>query len=188
MDTPDLDRIITLLLDADGTLFPSEEPAFVASAVVTEEFARHFGLTGDFSPEHLRRNTTGKNFRSTAQDLLDQQGVTVGADELEEWVEREKDAVSAHLARVLRPRPDVPAALSALSRRYRLAVVSSSALARLAACCTATGLMPCCRRPSASARRTACRCPPANPTRPSTGRPWTGWAFPPNGPSPWRTP
>jgi beta-phosphoglucomutase-like phosphatase (HAD superfamily) len=136
----DLARVTTLLLDADGTLFPSEEPAFVASADVTTDFAARFGLTGDFSPEHLRRTTTGKNFRTTAQDLLARQGVAIEADELETWVAREKTEVTAHLGRTLEPRPEVRACLTALRRRYRLAVVSSSALTRLAACFTASGL------------------------------------------------
>ncbi|MEG8275319.1 HAD family hydrolase [Streptomyces sp. AHA2] len=140
MSIPDLSGVTTVLLDADGTLFPSEEPAFVASAVVTEEFARRFGLRGDFSAEHLRRTTTGKNFRTTAQDLAARQGVPLTPAELEDWVEREKSAVTAHLGQVLTPRPDVVAALTALGRRYRLAVVSSSALTRLAACFTASGL------------------------------------------------
>ncbi|MGI5478765.1 HAD family hydrolase [Streptomyces lavendofoliae] len=140
MSIPDLTRITTLLLDADGTLFPSEEPAFVASAVVTQDFARHFDLTGDFTPEHLRRTTTGKNFRTTAQDLAVRQGVHVDAGRLDAWVEREKTEVTAYLEQALRPQPDVVTALSALRDHYQLAVVSSSALTRLAACFTASGL------------------------------------------------
>lgn len=142
MGIPDLTGVTTLLLDADGTLFPSEEPAFVASAVVTRDFARQFGLTGDFSSENLRRTTTGSNFRTTARTLAERQGVRLDADELEAWVERERIEVTAYLGQVLRPRPDVMAALAALRRRYRLAVVSSSALTRLAACFTASGLDP----------------------------------------------
>ncbi|MBY8848809.1 HAD family phosphatase [Saccharothrix longispora] len=138
--TLDLTGTTTLLLDADGTLFPSEEPAFDASAGITREFADRFGLTGDFSPEHLRLTTTGKNFRTTAGNMLAEVGASADADEFDRWVEREKREVSAHLGRVLRPQPDVVAALSALRRRYRLAVVSSSALGRLAACFTASGL------------------------------------------------
>lgn len=137
----DLRLITTVLLDADGTLVPSEEPAFVASAGVTEAFAGRYGLTGDFSPEHLRRTTTGKNFRTTAQELLGAAGVAADPAELERWVDREKDEVIAYLAQVLRPRPDVIAALADLGRRYRLAVVSSSALSRLEACFTAAGLI-----------------------------------------------
>ncbi|AIS01463.1 HAD family hydrolase [Streptomyces glaucescens] len=140
MSIPEPTRVTTLLLDADGTLFPSEEPAFAASAVVTQGFARHYGLTGDFSPEHLRLTTTGRNFRTTAQDLATSQGVRLDAGQLETWVRREKTEVTAHLGRVLTPQPDVIRALTALRRRYRLAVVSSSALTRLAACFAASGL------------------------------------------------
>lgn len=136
----DITGITTLLLDADGTLFPSEEHAFVASAEVTQDFADRFGLTGNFSPEHLRRTTTGKNFRTTAQDLLARHGVSCGVEEMDRWVEQEKVEVTAHLGQVLETRRDVVAALSALRHRYRLAVVSSSALTRVAACLTATGL------------------------------------------------
>ncbi|GHD51202.1 HAD family hydrolase [Streptomyces galbus] len=140
MNIPDLTGVTTLLLDADGTLFPSEEPAFVASATVTQDFARRFGLEGDFSPEHLRLTTTGSNFRTTARTLAEAQGARLAPEELEEWVAREKAEVTAYLGKVLTPRPDVVAAVSALGRRYRLAVVSSSALTRLAACFTASGL------------------------------------------------
>jgi HAD superfamily hydrolase (TIGR01509 family) len=136
----DASSTTTVLLDADGTLFPSEEPAFVASATVTQHFAERYGLTGDFSADHLRRSTTGKNFRTTAQELLAQAGVGAEAEEFSTWVEREKREVTAYLAQVLRPHADVLAALTAMRRRYRLAVVSSSALARLAACFTASGL------------------------------------------------
>ena len=46
----------------------------------------------------------------------------------------------AHLGDVLRPDPEVSAPLERLATRYDLAVVSSSALARLAACFRATSL------------------------------------------------
>ncbi|KDN16442.1 hypothetical protein DV20_41285 [Amycolatopsis rifamycinica] len=99
-----------MLLDADGTLLPSEEPAFEASAEVTGAFAERFPQMGDPSPDHLRRTITGKDFRTTAQDLLTHQGVTCGPEELEQWVGPETTDISAHIDRVLRPRPDVPAA------------------------------------------------------------------------------
>jgi HAD superfamily hydrolase (TIGR01509 family) len=133
-------RSRTLLCDADGTLFPSEEPAFVASARVTQDFADRFGLTGDFSAETLRLTTTGKNFRTTAEDLLAAAGVQADPQELEHWVDREKAEVTEYLAQALLPQPDVLAALASLAERYELAAVSSSALSRLAACFTASGL------------------------------------------------
>lgn len=140
LNNVDLKSITTVLLDADGTLVPSEEPAFVASAGVTQAFADRYGFTGDFSPEHLRRSTTGKNFRTTAQELLEAAGRTADPAEFEQWVTREKDEVTAYLAQVLRPHPDVIEALSALRDQYSFAVVSSSALTRLEACFGAAGL------------------------------------------------
>jgi HAD superfamily hydrolase (TIGR01509 family) len=132
--------LTTILCDADGTLFPSEEPAFEASAVITGNFARHFGLRGDFSAERLRIATTGQNFRTTARSLLDQARIEASEGELEIWVEKERAAVTEHLARVLAPHPDVLAAVTELATTYQLAAVSSSAISRLRACFRASGL------------------------------------------------
>jgi hypothetical protein len=46
----DLGSITVLLCDADGNLFPSEEPAFVASAEVTNRFMASLGLSRRFDP------------------------------------------------------------------------------------------------------------------------------------------
>jgi len=43
--------IEALLCDADGCLFPSEEPAFEASAIVTNEFLAEVGATRRFTAE-----------------------------------------------------------------------------------------------------------------------------------------
>jgi HAD superfamily hydrolase (TIGR01509 family) len=130
----------TVLCDADGTLFPSEEPAYDASALVTQAFAERYGLVGNFSAGELRRTGTGRNFRALATDLLAEAGVAADPAVLEEWVERERLAVTAHLAATLRPNAEVVSTVSALHRRYRLAVVSSSATPRLLTCLHATGL------------------------------------------------
>lgn len=163
-----LASITVLMCDADGNLFPSEEPAFVASAEVTNRFMASLGLCRRFDPEELRLATTGKNFRTTAVNLAVGSGVPVEstlavrhpgavtittdlpgatrhvltAARLEGWVQEEKQAVTAHLGRVLRPDPAVLKPLTALGREFLLAAVSSSATARLAACFTATGLDP----------------------------------------------
>jgi beta-phosphoglucomutase-like phosphatase (HAD superfamily) len=55
-------------------------------------------------------------------------------------VAEERRAVTAYLGEHLRPHEQTTAALTALAGRLRLAAVSSSALGRLAACFTATGL------------------------------------------------
>ena len=148
-----------VLCDADGNLFPSEEPAFEASAGVTNDFLASIGVAVRFTAEELRLATTGKNFRTTAVDLAVAHGVPVasslvgartgavaGADPvltvpvLEHWVEQERLRVTDHLGRVLRPDPDVVDPLTRLGARYVLAAVSSSATPRLATCLRATGL------------------------------------------------
>src|SRR5215213_4952067 len=155
------ERLQALLLDADGNLFPSEEPAFVASADVTNDFLATFGVERSFTAEELRLATTGKNFRTTAVDLAVTHGVPVEeslagghpharvaapgpgvltAVALEEWVEEEKRQVTRYLGSVLRPDPDVVDRLTRLAERYVMTVVSSSATARLAACFRAAGL------------------------------------------------
>ena len=129
-----------LLCDADGCLFPSEEPAFVASTEVTNRLLAELGITQRFTPEELQAYAVGKNFRSTAIELAAAHGVEIPAGRLEQWVDEEKAAVIAHLGEVLKPDPRVIEPLRRLRERYELAVVSSSALSRLAACFTASGL------------------------------------------------
>jgi HAD superfamily hydrolase (TIGR01509 family) len=148
-----------VLCDADGNLFPSEEPAFVASADVTDDYLAQLGVPARFTAEQLRLATTGKNFRTTAVDLAVEHGVTVEATVmgvrtgaavspaprltaalLEHWVEQERLRVTEHLARELRPDPTVLEPLARLAARYLLAGVSSSATPRLTACFRATGV------------------------------------------------
>ncbi len=159
--------ITTLLLDADDNLFPSEAPAFDASAEVTTRFLARFDVSAPLSGDELRKKAVGKNFRSTATDLAVLSGVpfekaladgrpdaalasdrdvasgrALTADELEQWVRQEREQVTAHLAVTLKPDPEVLEPLQALASRYAMAAVSSSALARLKASFTAAGLDP----------------------------------------------
>jgi HAD superfamily hydrolase (TIGR01509 family) len=163
----DLGAVSTVLCDADGNLFPSEEPAFDASVEVTNRFLARFGVATRCTAEGLREQTTGKNFRTTAVDLAIQAGVPIEeslaqahqhaviatrADlvagraltvvELEDWVTRERDHVTSYLATVLRPDERVLKPLEALSSVFGLAAVSSSAAMRLDACFSATALDP----------------------------------------------
>jgi HAD superfamily hydrolase (TIGR01509 family) len=138
LPTPLLQRLRFLLCDADGNLFPSEEPAFEASVEVTNAFLAEIGSDQRFTAEELRLASTGMNFRTTALRLAAEAGVQ--DIDIEPWVAEEKRAVSAHLARTLRPHDPTTAALSAMAEHLSLAAVSSSALARLAGCFTATDL------------------------------------------------
>jgi HAD superfamily hydrolase (TIGR01509 family) len=152
-NSPSLDGptgLLALLCDADGNLFPSEEPAFVASVGVTNRYLAAHGIDLRVTAEELRLTTTGKNFRTTAADLAAAHGVPV--PDLTDWVAEERRVVTAHLRAELRPDPEVSAALSAIGEHLALAAVSSSALSRLAGCFTATGLddlIPAARRYSA---------------------------------------
>ncbi|PZU41530.1 MAG: haloacid dehalogenase [Arsenicicoccus sp.] len=133
-----IERVQYLLCDADGNLFPSEEPAFDASAEVTNAFLASIGIDRRYTADELRHAATGMNFRSTALALATEAGVT--DVDVEPWVVEERRAVTEHLGRTLRPHPPTLDALGALAGRLELAAVSSSALSRLAACFTATGL------------------------------------------------
>jgi beta-phosphoglucomutase-like phosphatase (HAD superfamily) len=132
--------IEAVLCDADGCLFPSEEPAFDASAAVTNEFLAAIGSTKRFSGEALRLATTGKNFRATAATLAEVAGLPLDRAELERWVSEERRQVTAHLSRVLAPDREVIDPLVRLGVGQALAVVSSSALPRVEVCLDATGL------------------------------------------------
>lgn len=161
----DAGAVRVLLCDADGNLFPSEEPAFDASVGVTNRFLQRFGVPGGHTADELRRSTTGKNFRTTSVDLAVAGGVPLEATlaagrpgavvasqdevdsgaaltgrELEQWVREENDVVTAHLGATLVPDPAVFGPLESLSGQFSLAAVSSSAALRLDACFRAAGL------------------------------------------------
>jgi HAD superfamily hydrolase (TIGR01509 family) len=131
-----------LLCDADGCLFPSEAPAFEASVEVTNSLMEALGSVRRFDPEELRLASTGKNFRTTSTELAAEEGRSLATGELERWVEREVEVVSAHLARALTPDHKVLRVLAGLPAQIELAVVTSSAMARLKASLEATGLEP----------------------------------------------
>jgi beta-phosphoglucomutase-like phosphatase (HAD superfamily) len=156
------DGVRAVLCDADGNLFPSEEPAFVASAEVTNTFLAEHGVSRRYEPEELRLATTGMNFRSTIVALALEHGIPVapelagdrtqrtpgpGSDPelltpevVDQWVAREKVAVTEHLRTALHPDPEVLGPLTTLAERFGLAAVSSSADARIAACFEVTGM------------------------------------------------
>jgi beta-phosphoglucomutase-like phosphatase (HAD superfamily) len=135
----DLATATTLLCDADGTLFPSEEPAFEASAGVVNDLMAELGVEVSFSGDQLRRMASGRNFRALVTDLARESGRAIPAESLESWVQSEMEVVTDHLRTILRPDEGVLGALEGLCRRLDLALVSSSALRRLEACLDATG-------------------------------------------------
>jgi HAD superfamily hydrolase (TIGR01509 family) len=139
----DLTAVTTLLCDADGTLFPSEDPAYAASATVTNRFLDEIGAGRSYTAAELQGMTHGQNFRATAALLARLHDRPLSAEVLEHWVQEERDVVTRHLREVLRPDPEVSDVVMSLSGHYRLAVVTSSASSRLDACLEMTGLSPC---------------------------------------------
>lgn len=132
-----------ILCDADGNLFPSEEPAFAASVQITNRFLAEHGVDRRYESEELRLAATGMNYRKVLTWLASEHQIPADAvtgAALEQWVTLEKEAVTEHLAAVLRPDPEVLEPLAALARRYDLAAVSSSADARIKACFEVTGM------------------------------------------------
>lgn len=129
-----------LLCDADGNLFPSEEPAFVASAEVTNRLLAEHGVARRLDPDDLRLATTGMSFRATVAALAEEYGIGLSDDEQEYWVDQERIVVTRHLSRILQPDPRVLQPLSRLAPAMVLAAVSSSATERLDASLAATGL------------------------------------------------
>lgn len=132
--------IEALLCDADGCLFPSEEAAFVPSTGLVNDFLAEIGSPDRFTVEELRVATTGMTFRQTISAMARERGVEIDPERREEWAAAERRAVTEHLAEVLSPDRSVLEPLESLASRFRLAVVSSSAHARLDACFRATGL------------------------------------------------
>jgi HAD superfamily hydrolase (TIGR01509 family) len=132
--------VAAVLCDADGSLFPSEEPAYEASTAVTNQFLAQLGVDHAYEPHELQDLTNGQNFRSTAATLARLHGRHLDPEDLEQWVQVEKDVVTAHLVVTLEPDPQVRAPLDELARRSELAIVTSSASTRLSACLEVTGL------------------------------------------------
>lgn len=141
------------LCDADGCLFPSEEPAYDASAEVTNAFLAELGVLRRYTGEELRLGWTGLNFRATAPRLVERHGATMtAAADLEHWVALEREVVTQHLGAVLQPDAEVAGPLHVLAEHAPLAVVSSSAAKRIDTClhaCDLAGLFPADRRFSA---------------------------------------
>ena len=140
IDQQVFDAVRVVLCDADGNLFPSEEPAFVASAAVTNRLLAELGVDRRYSATELRLGTTGKNFRTTAVDLARAHGVAIDPEELEWWVAEEKRRVTAYLRDALEPADEVISPLRTLAASYQLSAVSSSAATRLDACFEATAI------------------------------------------------
>ncbi|KAH8177325.1 haloacid dehalogenase-like hydrolase domain-containing protein [Sarocladium implicatum] len=128
-------QITTLLFDCDNTLVLSEELAFEACADLINEICVARNLTVRFTGETLIKEFVGQNFRGMLTSLQKLHGIEISPEDMESYVTREEDAVIAKLKAALRPCVGVDAQLEQLaaSKKYLMAVVSSSALRRVQA-------------------------------------------------------
>lgn len=88
-----------------------------------------------FTGETLIKEFVGQNFRGMLTSLQSAHGIEISPEEMESYVTREEDAVIAKLRQSLRPCAGVDEQLEKLaaSGKYKLSVVSSSALRRVKA-------------------------------------------------------
>lgn len=128
-------QITTLLFDCDNTLVLSEELAFEACAELANEILAAHGIAHRYTGPQLLSDFVGQNFRGMMMSLQKKFGYEMDAAELNTYVLREEDQVIAKLKAALKPCVGVDAQLEALAQayKYKLAVVSSSALRRVKA-------------------------------------------------------
>lgn len=113
----------------------SEELAFEACADLINEICVARNITVRFTGETLIKEFVGQNFRGMLTSLQKMHNIEISPEEMETYVTREEDAVIAKLKAALRPCPGVDDQLEKLaaSGKYKMAVVSSSALRRVQA-------------------------------------------------------
>ncbi|KUI71590.1 hypothetical protein VM1G_06841 [Cytospora mali] len=130
-------KITTILFDCDNTLVLSEELAFEGCADLINEICkeRDIKIEKPFTGETLITEFVGQNFRGMLTTLQKQYNFEIPAEDTEKYVLKEEDVVIAKLKAALKPCAGVDAQLEQLaaSGKYKLAVVSSSALRRVKA-------------------------------------------------------
>ncbi|ROW02947.1 hypothetical protein VSDG_01944 [Cytospora chrysosperma] len=130
-------KINTILFDCDNTLVLSEELAFEGCADLINKICKERGITIEkpFTGETLITEFVGQNFRGMLSTLQKQFNFEIPAEDMEKYVLQEEDVVIAKLKEALKPCAGVDAELEKLaaSGKYKLAVVSSSALRRVKA-------------------------------------------------------
>jgi len=128
-------KITTLLFDCDNTLVLSEELAFEACADLINQICKERNVDLTFTGETLIKEFVGQNFRGMLTTLKNEHGIEISDADLEKYVHAEEDAVIAKLKAGLRPCKGVDAELEKLasSGKYKMSVVSSSALRRVKA-------------------------------------------------------
>jgi beta-phosphoglucomutase-like phosphatase (HAD superfamily) len=126
-------QITTLLFDCDNTLVLSEELAFEACADVANQLLEKHGVSKRYTGPELIKDYVGQNFRGMLVSIQKDLNFQISPEELEENVEKELGAVTAKLKEKAQPCVGVMEELERLheSKKYKFAVVSSSAYSRV---------------------------------------------------------
>ncbi|KAJ5865344.1 uncharacterized protein N7529_007260 [Penicillium soppii] len=128
-------QITEIFFDCDNTLVLSEELAFEACADLANEILEANYISERYTGSQLIIDFVGQNFRGMMMSLQQKFGFEIPADKLEEYVTKEEDKVIAKLEAKAKPCEGASEELEKLfaSKKYGLAVVSSSALRRVRA-------------------------------------------------------
>ncbi|KKY27200.1 putative had superfamily [Phaeomoniella chlamydospora] len=128
-------KITELLFDCDNTLVLSEELAFEACAGLANEILEKHGKTERYTGDQLIKDFVGQNFRGMMVNLQKIHDFQMEPDEFEGYVKEEENAVIKKLLEKGQPCVGANEELQKLydSKKYGMAVVSSSALRRVKA-------------------------------------------------------
>ncbi|KAJ7782474.1 HAD-like domain-containing protein [Mycena maculata] len=136
-------KITTLLFDCDNTLVLSEKLAFEACAKLANEILDQYHIPVHYTGHELFTKFVGQNFRGMMTALKTEHSLSELSDaELNACVAREQEAVIDKINEALEPCVGVMDVLKDLanSKRFELAVVSSSALKRVQASLEKVGM------------------------------------------------
>ncbi|PYH41693.1 HAD family hydrolase [Aspergillus saccharolyticus JOP 1030-1] len=128
-------QITEIFFDCDNTLVLSEELAFEACADLANEILEKHNIPQRYTGDQLIQDFVGQNFRGMMVSLQAKYKFEMTQEELEGYVKEEEDRVIAKLEAKAQPCVGVMPELEKLyeSKKYGLAVVSSSALRRVKA-------------------------------------------------------
>ncbi|KAI9756544.1 MAG: hypothetical protein M4579_003803 [Chaenotheca gracillima] len=128
-------KITELLFDCDNTLVLSEELAFEACAELANQLLEKLNIPDRYTGPQLLNDFVGQNFRGMMVSLQKKYEFSLPPEELESYVQAEEGQVIKSLEAKAQPCPGVMEELEKLntSKKYGMAVVSSSALRRVQA-------------------------------------------------------
>ncbi|KAF2084887.1 HAD-like protein [Saccharata proteae CBS 121410] len=135
-------KIKQILLDCDNTLVLSESLAFEACAELANEILAKHGIKDRYTGPALLKDFVGQNFRGMMVSLQKKYSFELSPDEFNQYVDRELGKVIEKLEVAAEPCDGAIPVLEQIQKedRYKMAVVSSSALSRVQASIRKVGM------------------------------------------------